>query len=272
MAVADLATKKFGLGLRRPYFDSILQQHGNVDFLEIISENFMDFGGRPRAALEQAAALFPIVLHGVSLSIGSPDALDWDYLCKLKNLLRFVRAPWVSDHLCLASAHGVQYHELLPLPFTREVVAHVAERARCVQDYLEVPLLLENPTYYLQFPGEMSEAEFINSVLDAANCGLLLDINNVYVNSRNHGYNPRTFLDQMPFHRVLQMHLAGHDVQAQRIVDTHGAAVSHDVLELYRYATGKVDSVWTLLERDHHLPPLSELLEEIKTIRELAHA
>ena len=257
-----------GVGLRRQHFDSILEHHPGVDFFEILPENFMRFGGRPRDILKRAADSLPIVIHGTALSIGGPDPLSERYLDELEELIRLVRPPWFSDHLCYSSAHGVEYFDLIPLPFTEEVVAHVVDRVKAVQDRMGIPFLVENPSYYVKMPGaEMTEAEFVHAIVTRADCGLLLDVNNVFVNATNHGYDPRAYVDAMPRGRVLQYHMAGHFQDEDVLIDTHGAAVRQEVLDLYEYTLGVLGPAWTLLEWDNNIPPLDDLLAENDRVR-----
>ncbi len=262
----------FGIGLRRPHFDDIFTADtSGVDFLEIVTENYFRFGGRPRAVLERAAEQFTIIPHGVGLSIGSPDPLNPDYLERLERLLAWLDPPWFSDHLAYSSAFGVEYHDLLPLPFSEEAVRHVAGRASEVQARMGRTLLLENPSTYLELPGaEMSEAEFTREVVERADCGILLDVNNVYVNSQNHAYDPYAFIDALPLDRVLQLHIAGHDASGDFIVDTHGAPIVAEVFELFRYTLQRLGPTWTLLEWDNDIPPLSRLMAENEAVRRVA--
>jgi uncharacterized protein (UPF0276 family) len=265
----------WGVGLRREHFDLVADRAAEVDFLEVLSENFMRFGGRPRDVLEALKPSFPLVMHGVGLSIGSPDPLNERYLERLTALAERLDTPWFSDHLSYSSAFGVEYHDLIPLPFTREAVDHVVPRAREVQDRVGRPFLLENPSYYVAIPGaEMSEAEFLSTVATEADCGILLDINNVYVNSTNHGYDALEFLDALPLERITQVHIAGHDATGEFIVDTHGAHIDAPVFELYgelvRRLVGLDQPVWTLLEWDHGVPDLETLLAESTKVRATA--
>lgn len=263
----------FGVGLRRPHFDRIGESHEGVDFLEILTENYMKFGGRPRKVLEEMAERFPIVVHGVGLSIGSLDPLNEDYLHHLKEVLGLVKPPWFSDHLSYSSKNGVEYHDLIPLPFSQEVIDHLLPRIQRVQDLMDVPFILENPSYYLEMPGkEMSEAAFITEVVERSGCGLLLDVNNVYVNAVNHGYDPYEFIDSIPTDRVLQYHIAGHDDSGEFLVDTHGSYIIQEVFDLYAYALSKTGPVWTLLEWDHQIPPLDILLEENHKVRQVGES
>ncbi|RJO64909.1 MAG: DUF692 domain-containing protein [Myxococcales bacterium] len=258
----------FGVGLRRPHFDEIGDNHEGVDFLEIISENFMRFGGRPRHVLDRMIERFPIVLHGVSLSIGSLDPLNEDYLHALKDVVGRVRPPWFSDHLSYSSNFGVEYHDLIPLPFTEEALEHVVRRVERVQETVGIPFLLENPSYYVQMPGgEMTEAEFISEVVRRSGCGLLLDVNNVFVNGTNQGYDPYRFIDSIPTDRVVQYHIAGHDDSGDFLIDTHGRRIKPEVYDLYVYALSKTGPKWTLLEWDNDIPPLKTLLAENGHVR-----
>ena len=260
-----------GVGLRRPHWEAIFDRSDGVDFLEILSENFMDVGGRHRTVLDRAAERWPIVLHGTALSIGGPDPLCEDYLDALARLARRTRARWLSDHLCFSSAFGVEYHDLMPVPFTEEALAHVAERVRQVQARFDVPFALENPSYYVEYAAsELNEATFIRALLERADCGLLLDVNNVYVNSRNHGYDARAFIDALPLDRVVQIHMAGHDDLGDVVIDTHGAPIIDPVLDLYRYTLERTGAVTTLVEWDNALPSLARLLDENHRVRRAA--
>lgn len=262
---------RFGVGLRREHFDHVLAHLDDVDFLEILPENFMRFGGRPGRILREVAARVPTTSHGVSLSLGGPDPLDTTYLGELRELFQWLDPPWFSDHLSYSSAFGVEYHDLLPLPFTEEAVAHVAERIRFAQDFIGRPILVENPSYYMHYPSsEMTEAEFVAAVVERADCFLLLDVNNVFVNAENHGYDAREFIAAMPAERVLQYHMAGHVDGDGFLVDTHSAPVRPEVLELYRFTLETVGPAWTLLEWDHAIPSLDGLLRELDTLREVA--
>lgn len=260
-----------GVGLRRPHFDAIFERADGVEFLEIVPENFMRFGGRPRDVLERALRRWPIVVHGTGMSLGGPDPLNERYLDDLAELLELVSPPWFSDHVATSSAFGVEYFDLLPVPFTEAAVRRVVSRIRQVQDRFRRPFLVENPSYYVALPGaEMTEAEFLNEVVARADCGLLLDVNNVFVNARNHGYDPAAFLDAMPAGRVVQMHIAGHLDAGGLLIDTHGAAIRPEVLALYEHAVRAVGPTWTLLEWDNDIPPLPALLAENAAVRAAA--
>ena len=260
----------FGIGLRSVHFSHILQHWPVVDWLEVISENFLDSQGRPRYVLDQIAERYPIVMHGVSLSIGSADPLDFDYLAKLKRLARAVQARWVSDHLCWTGVLGRNSHDLLPLPLTEESLAYVAARVRTVQDFLERPLVLENPSSYVTFAADtLSECEFLARLSAETGCRLLLDVNNVYVSSRNHDFDPREYLRQIPADRVQQFHLAGHTDLGTHCIDTHDGRVVERVWDLYREATALTGGAATLLEWDARIPPFEEVLAEAEKARDL---
>lgn len=245
----------FGVGLRTVHYDYILEHFPPVDWFEIISENFLDSGGRSLYVLDKVRERYPVVTHGVSLSIGSTDPLNYDYLKKLKNLADRLDTPWVSDHLCWTGVNGHNIHDLLPIVYTEEVLHHVIERITIVQDFLGRRLALENVSTYVEFTtSTMSEWEFIAQMAEAADCGLLLDVNNVYVSSYNHGFDPKTFIDAMPIDRVCQYHLAGHTNKGAYILDTHSDYVIDAVWELYRYAYSRSGGRATLLEWDDNIP------------------
>ncbi len=259
----------FGLGLRTVHFDHILEHRPNVDWFEIISENFMDSRGRPRHILDQIVELYPVVMHGVSLSIGSTDPLDFDYLKKLKELAKDTGAHWISDHLCWTGVAGLNAHDLLPIPLTEHSLRHVVERIGIVQDFLERPFVFENPSTYVGFTGStMSEWEFLARMTDATSCGLLLDVNNVYVSSVNHDYDPAEYLRAIPHDRVVQIHLAGHTNCETHLIDTHDNNVVDEVWDLYRQAIAACGPVSTLLEWDANIPPFPELHAEVLKAKE----
>jgi uncharacterized protein len=258
-----------GVGLRSVHFSHILLHWPAVDWFEVISENFLDSQGRPRYVLEQIAERYPVVMHGVSLSIGSTDPLDFDYLAKLRRLAREVNARWISDHLCWTGVAGRTSHDLLPLPFTEESLRHVIERVRMVQDYLGRQLVLENPSSYVTFAADtMPEWEFLSRLAAETGCGLLLDVNNVYVSSRNHDFDPHEYLRSIPAHRVAQFHLAGHTDLGTHCIDTHDGCVVDQVWELYREAVGLTGGVATLLEWDAKIPTFEEVHAEALKARE----
>lgn len=259
---------RFGIGFRREHFETLFQRQEGIDFLEILPENFMGFGGRPHRALEKALERWPVTMHAVSLNLGGLGPLDESFLDALWRFIQWVRPPWFTDHLSASGAHSVNYHDLVPLPFTREAVDHVVGRIRQVQARLGVPFGLENPSYYMKLPGaEMTEAEFINEVLHRADCGMLLDVNNVFVNATNHGYDARAFIDSLPAHRVLEVHMAGHEDLGDLLLDTHGRPVRDEVFDLYEYAVRRIGPRWTLLERDNDIPPVEVLLGEVARLR-----
>jgi uncharacterized protein (UPF0276 family) len=253
----------FGVGLRSAHFAHLEQHWPDVDWFEAISENFMDSGGRPRYVLDRIAERYPVVLHGVSMSIGSVDPLDLDYLGRLKRLADAVGARWVSDHVCWTGVEGRNTHDLLPLPFTEESLAHVTCRVRTAQDVLERPLVLENPSTYVTFTSStMTEWEFLSRLADDADCLLLLDVNNVYVSAVNHDFDPGEYLAGIPHQRVAQIHLAGHSDNGTHLVDTHDGPVAEPVWELYAEAMRLTGGVPTLVEWDDRLPPFPDLLAE----------
>lgn len=258
-----------GVGLRTVHFPHILQNSPKVDWFEVISENFMDSGGRPRYVLEQIAERYPIVMHGVSLSIGSSDPLDFEYLGKLRALARSVKPKWISDHICWTGIAGRNTHDLLPIPFTEQSLKHVTERVKAVSDFLERPLVLENPSSYVTFrDSTMDEWEFVSRIADRANCGLLLDVNNVYVSSFNHDMSPEEFIRGLPHERIVQFHLAGHTDYVTHLIDTHDHHVIDPVWELYRLAHQLTGGVSTLLEWDANIPPFEVVHNEVLRAKE----
>ena len=253
-----------GVGLRNVHFEHILREWPAVDWFEAISENFMDSGGRPRMVLRRIAERYPIMLHGVSLSIGSTDPLNVAYLQRLKRLADEIGARWVSDHLCWTGVLGLNSHDLLPLPLNEAVLEHVAARVRQAQDILERPLVLENPSTYVRFRASTwDEPAFLRALCEATSCRLLLDVNNVYVSCFNAGSDPHAYLDAFPFERVVQLHLAGHQHCGTHIVDTHDRAVSAPVWELFRIAWQRTSGASTLLEWDGNVPPFRTLHNEV---------
>lgn len=254
----------YGVGLRSAHFDYLLEHWPPVDWLEVISENFMDSRGRPRYVLDQLAARYPVVTHGVSLSIGSSDPLDRDYLARLKRFVDELDPVWVSDHVCWTGVAGRNTHELVPIPFTEQALAHVVARIRVVQEVLERPLVLENPSSYVTYTAStMPEWEFLARMAQEADCGLLLDVANVRVSAVNHDFDPLEYLHALPHERIVQMHLAGHTEHPTHIVDTHDRPVSDPTWELYRVATALTGGASTLIEWDEQLPSFPELHAEI---------
>ncbi len=257
-----------GLGLRTVHYQHILDHNPSVDWFEVISENYMDSRGRPRYVLEQVAERYPIVMHGVSLSIGSTDPLNFGYLNKLRELARVTKALWVSDHVCWTGVAGRNTHDLLPIPYTEQALAHVIDRIRVVQDVLERPLVLENPSTYVTFADStMPEAEFLTRMADATGCGLLLDVNNVYVSCFNHDQDPAEFIRTIPHERVVQFHLAGHTNCVTHLIDTHDGRVVNPVWNLYRLAHQLTGGVSTLLEWDARIPPFPVVHAEVLKAR-----
>ncbi len=260
-----------GVGLRVPHYAELFgpgAARAPLDFLEIISENFLVEGGKPRYHLARALESYRVVQHGVSLGIAGPEPLDRDYLRKLKQLVREVQPPWVSDHFCWSGAGGAHLHDLLPIPYTEQAVSRVVERAREVQDFLEVRFALENTSSYLTFESStLSEWEFISEIADRADIGLLFDVNNVYVSAYNHGFDPYEFVEHIPHQRVVQIHLAGHTNLGDYIIDTHRGAVSREVWDLYRRTLELTGPVSTLIEWDDEIPPLAVLLAEAEQAR-----
>lgn len=244
-----------GLGLRTVHYSHILEAQPEVDWFEILSENYMQTAGRPLEWLDAIADRYPIVMHGVSLSIGSTDPLDRVYLTELRALRDRTKARWVSDHLCWTGVSGKNTHDLLPMPYTEEALHHVASRVRAVQDFLGAPLALENPSTYVEFAaGQMPEWEFLARLAEEADCALLLDVNNVFVSAFNHGFDPRTYLAAVPFDRVVQMHVAGHTHHGTHIIDSHIGPVVDDVWRLLGDAWQRSGGTSVLLEWDAEIP------------------
>jgi len=268
---ADFPYLGFGLGLRTDHYETILAERPPVEWFEIISENYLVPGGKPIHYLDRVRERFPLVMHGVSLSIGGTDPLDRDYLRQLKGLAARVEPRWISDHLCWTGLHGTNMHDLLPLPYTEEAIAHVAARVDQVQEYLGRRILLENVSSYVSYrESQLSEWEFLGAVADRADCLILLDVNNIYVSSFNHGFDPLAYLDGVPAARVQQIHIAGHTNHGAYIVDTHDQPVIDPVWELYAEALRRVGPVSTMIERDDNIPPLAELLAELDRARAVA--
>jgi uncharacterized protein (UPF0276 family) len=261
----------YGLGLRVEHYEGLLANPGNVEWLEIVSENYMVDGGLPLVWLERFRERFPLVMHGVSLSIGSTDPLDEDYLARLAALAQRVEPAWVSDHLCWTGVQGINLHDLMPLPYTEEALDHVVSRVMRVQDVLKRRILLENVSSYVSFAdSQLTEWEFLAAVAERADCLILLDVNNVHVSAKNHGFSSLDYLRGIPASRVQQFHLAGYEQGEQLIIDTHDAPVSNAVWDLYIEAVRRFGYVSTMIERDDNFPPLSELMAELNHARALA--
>jgi uncharacterized protein (UPF0276 family) len=261
----------FGLGLRKEHYEAILADKPAVDWFEVLTENYLVDGGKPLYYLDRIRADYPVVMHGVSLSIGSTDPLNWEYLKQLKALIERVEPAWVSDHLCWTGVDGYNLHDLLPLPYTEEALCHVVERILKVQEFLGQRILLENVSSYLSYRGsQLTEWEFLREVAERADCLILFDLNNVYVSARNYGFDPLTYLAAIPPERVFQFHLAGHTDLGDLVIDTHDHPIRDEVWELFVAAARRFGPVSTMIERDDHIPPLPELLAELEQARCLA--
>ena len=261
----------FGLGLRKQHYETVLAERPGIDWFEIISENYMVEGGKPLHYLSRIREHYPMVMHGVSLSIGSTTALNPDYLKQLKTLIDRVQPAWFSDHLCWTGVDEVNLHDLMPLPYTEEALQHVVDRVSQVQDYMGRRMLLENVSSYISYSdSQMSEWEFLREVAERADCLILLDINNIYVSAFNHNFDPLTYLQAIPGERVYQFHLAGHTHEGNLIIDTHDHPVADPVFELYTAALQRFGQVSTMIERDDNIPPLPVLLDELEQVRGIA--
>ena len=261
----------FGLGLRKPHYAEFLETDVDVDFVEVISENFMVDGGRPRRILRAVRERHPVILHGVSMSIGSADGLDSGYLARLRALADEIDPLYVSDHLCWTRVEGFNSHDLLPLPYTEEALDRVCDNIDHAQAALGRAMLIENPSSYVAFgPSDMTEWEFLNELCVRTGCGLLLDVNNVFVSATNHGFDAITYLDAVPHDRVRQIHLAGHSQGRDLLIDTHDKPVPQSVWDLYGHVMRKLGPVATMIERDDDIPPLVDLLAELGEARAIA--
>lgn len=263
-----------GVGLRPVHYAEIFERARagtlGVDLFEILSENFMVPGGKPLRTLDRACALRPVALHGVSLNVGSVDPLDDDYLDELAKLAERTRPRWVSDHLCWTGVGGHPLHDLLPLPYSDEAVEHVAARVRRVQERLGRRIALENVSSYMSYADDaMPEWEFLARIAEEADCGILLDVNNVFVSAHNHGFDARAYLDAIPAERVFQIHLAGHSESPPLLIDTHDHPVRDEVWDLYAHTLRRTGPVTTTIEWDDHIPPFSRLLEEVERARKI---
>ncbi|HZN36188.1 MAG TPA: DUF692 domain-containing protein, partial [Pirellulaceae bacterium] len=272
LAIRDMSSSSslgFGIGLRTAHFNTLLERRAEVDWFEALSENFMMEGGRPHFVLDRIRRDFPIVLHGVSLSIGSTDPLRRDYLDRLRWLIERFEPRWISDHLCWTGVLGRNTHDLLPMPLDAASLRHVVSRIRTVQDFLERPLVLENPSSYVTFTADtMPEWEFLSRLAEGTGCRLLLDVNNVYVSSRNHGFDPQEYLRSIPAERVQQFHLAGHTDLGTHCIDTHDGRVVDAVWDLYRQAAQLTGGAATLLEWDAKIPTFDEVWAEAEKARQ----
>lgn len=258
----------FGLGLRPQHYQAVLDERPHVDWFEVVTENYLVPGGKPLHYLERVRNSYPVVMHGVSMSIGGTDPLDYGYLADVKRLAAWVEPEWVSDHLCWTGVGGHNMHDLLPLPHTEETLSHVSARVSAVQEFLGRPLMLENVSSYVTFAdSEMTEAEFLAELVRRTGCLLLLDVNNVYVSATNHHFDAHQYIDQLPSGAVWQIHLAGHSQQDEMLIDTHDAPVPEPVWSLYRYAARRLGPVSTMIERDDDIPPLADLTAELERAR-----
>ena len=262
--VAAMPNPGLGLGLRSKHFDYILQNNPAVDWFEVISENFMDSGGRPRHVLRQIAERYPVVMHGVSLSVGSTDPINLDYLRKLKHLAEEVNPLWISDHLCWTGVNGLNTHDLLPVVLNEASLKHICDRISIIQDILQRPVVFENPSTYLTFKqSTIPEWEFLRFMAEATGCGLLLDVNNVFVSSFNNDFDPILYIHQLPHERIVQMHIAGHQHCGDYIIDTHDRKVVQDVWKLFALAWKMTGGVATLLEWDSNIPDFERYHAEL---------
>ncbi|RME35310.1 MAG: DUF692 domain-containing protein [Gammaproteobacteria bacterium] len=261
----------YGLGLRKEHYQAVIDTRPGVDWFEILTENYLVEGGKPLHYLDRIAAEYPVVMHGVSMNIGSIDPLDFEYLERVRELARRVGAAWISDHLCWTGVNGLNLHDLLPLPYTEEALEHVCSRVEQVQDFMDRPFLLENPSSYISYAeSTIPEWEFLSEVTRRTGCHLLLDINNVYVSAYNHDFDPLAYLAGVPSGHVWQYHLAGHLNNVSHIVDTHDQPIIDDVWALYAEAVRRFGPVSTMIERDDNIPPLEELLAELERARDIA--
>lgn len=263
----------FGLGLRPQHYRQVAEEKPTgVDWFEAISEDFMVEGGRPLYFLRQIRESYPVVIHGVSLSIGSTDPLNQAYLTSLKQLIERIEPIWISDHLCWTGIKQINLHDLMPLPYTEEALHHVVERVDAVQNFLGRQILLENVSSYVTYNDSyLTEWEFLSEVAKRADCFILLDINNIYVSGFNHGFDPLTYLNAIPIERVKQFHMAGHRNLGPHIVDTHDEPIIEAVFNLYQQAVKRFGNISTMIERDDNIPPFHELVEELNQIRKLAN-
>ncbi len=262
----------YGLGLRSDHYETILDQRPTVDWFEILTENYLVPGGKALYYLNRIRENYLVVMHGVSLSIGSSDPLNMSYLTEVKALADRIEPKWMSDHLCWTGVNGLNMHDLLPLPYTEETINHVVSRVQQVQEFLGRPLLIENVSSYLTYvQSDITEWEFLSEIAKRAGCFILLDVNNVYVSAFNHDFNPLDYLHGLPKERVAQIHLAGHSNHGDYIIDTHDAPVIQPVWDLYAETIKHFGAISTMIERDDNIPPLEELLAEMNQARRIAN-
>lgn len=262
--------KGFGLGLRVEHYQEILEAKPSLDWLEIITENYLQFSGKPNWYLNAIQEIYPLVMHGVSLSIASADKVDFEYLKKVKKLSKQINPLWISDHLCWTGVNHYNMHDLYPVPYTEEFLSHVVKKIKIVQDFLERPLVLENVSSYIEYQfSAMSEWNFIKMLSEESGCLLLVDVNNIYVNSQNHNFSPTEYLNALPTNKIQQIHLAGHSRQENLLIDTHDQPIPKGVWNLYKEAIQKFGNVSTMIERDANIPPLQELLDEVQIAKNI---
>lgn len=261
----------FGLGLRPKHYEDVLKTNFPIDWFEIITEDYLIDGGHNLYFMDRIRERYPMVMHGVSLSIGSFDPLDQDYLKQVKQLAQRVNPAWISDHLCWTGVNGINTHDLLPVPYSEEALKHIVQRVKQVQDFLGRQILLENPSSYVSFKGDtLTEWDFMTELAKQADCLILLDVNNVYVSSFNHQFDPKKYIDAIPVERVQQFHMAGHSNFKTHIIDTHDHDIIQEVWDLYAYAVERFGKVSMIIERDDHIPPLAELITELNQARSIA--
>ncbi len=263
---------QIGLGFRREISDAFLDGDIKPDFIEVAAENWLELGGYWGDVFRRVTAQFPLIVHGLSLSIGSPEELDFEFLKKLKTFLKAFDVKIYSEHLSFAKFENAHFFDLLPIPFREDSVKHISMRIRQVQDYLEMPLAIENVSYYTSVEAEMTEQQFINNIVEESGCNMLLDVNNVFVNGFNHHYDPYRFIDDMPLDKVSYIHMAGHKrIAPDLIIDTHGEAIIEPVYQLFDYTIKKMNPVPVLLERDFNFPELDELKTELSVLRNIVN-
>ena len=268
MKRADFPSLGFGVGLRPPHYKLVVETHPKVDWFEVISENFMVEGGRALEVLEAVREHYPIAMHGVSMSLGSTDPLNRNYLGRLRDLARRFEPAWISDHLCWTGVGGRNLHDLLPLPYTEEAIRHVVVRIRQVNETLERPILIENVSSYMAFADStMSEWEFISTIAEEADCGILLDINNIFVSAFNHRFDANEYIDAVPVERVVQYHLAGHSDHGTHLLDTHDHPIRDEVWALYERAVRRFGNVAAIVEWDDNIPEFAVLAEASERAR-----
>jgi len=270
MKRADFPSLGFGVGLRQPHYKLVVETHPKVDWFEVISENFMVEGGRALEVLQAVREHYPIAMHSVSMSLGSTDPLNRDYLRRIRELARRFEPAWISDHLCWTGVGGRNLHDLLPLPYTEEAIRHVVARIRQVQENLERPILIENVSSYMAFADStMTEWEFISNIAEEADCGILLDINNIFVSAFNHRFDANDYIDAVPVERVVQYHLAGHSEHGTYLLDTHDHPIRDEVWMLYERAARRFGDVAAIVEWDDNIPEFAVLAEASERARNI---